>query len=247
MAVKIGHASIDENGKIAGGKIGDQTKREICTRSWYSKPWNVYIEPLDDELADRAAKLMEQICADNNFGYDQSERLTGYNSIMKVGKVAGAKGEFDCSSLVASCYKMAGLSKLSHALTTRSIRAAFKEYPDKFKVHTESKYLATDAYAKRGGIYLKEGSHVVMALEDAVQKKKNNPYTEPKDTVEFGDLGVSVRWTQWELTYAGFTTKVDGDFGSNTDKQVKAFQKKYSLEVDGKVGPKTRAKLKSIV
>lgn len=50
---------------------------------------------------------MEQICADNNFGYDQSERLSWYNSIVKNGnKIRGAKGEFDCSSLVSAYYKM---------------------------------------------------------------------------------------------------------------------------------------------
>ena len=40
MAVKIGHASIDENGKAAGGKAGDQTGREVCVRDWdwYNKP-----------------------------------------------------------------------------------------------------------------------------------------------------------------------------------------------------------------
>ena len=40
MAVKIGHASIDENGNGRGGKAGDQTGREVCTRDWYNKPWN---------------------------------------------------------------------------------------------------------------------------------------------------------------------------------------------------------------
>ena len=29
MAVKIGHASIDENGKAQGGAAGDQTKKEV--------------------------------------------------------------------------------------------------------------------------------------------------------------------------------------------------------------------------
>lgn len=36
----IVHASINENGKATGGKPGDQTGREICTRSYYNKPWN---------------------------------------------------------------------------------------------------------------------------------------------------------------------------------------------------------------
>ena len=31
--IKIGHASIDENGKITGGKAGDQTGKEVCIRN----------------------------------------------------------------------------------------------------------------------------------------------------------------------------------------------------------------------
>ena len=40
---------------------------------------------------------------------------------------------------------------------------------------------------------------------------------------------------------------VDGIFGMNTEKAVKSFQKKYKLEVDGIVGPKTRAKIKYLL
>jgi hypothetical protein len=68
MTIKIGNASIDERGKISGGKVGDQSTNEICIRSWYSKPWNVYLECIDKALADKAAKIMEQICAEQNFG-----------------------------------------------------------------------------------------------------------------------------------------------------------------------------------
>lgn len=37
---QIVHASINENGKVTGGKEGDQTGKEICMRSYYNKPWN---------------------------------------------------------------------------------------------------------------------------------------------------------------------------------------------------------------
>lgn len=39
---RIVHASINENGKAAGGRTGDQTGREICVRSYYkySKGWD---------------------------------------------------------------------------------------------------------------------------------------------------------------------------------------------------------------
>jgi len=41
-------ASIDENGNIMGGRVGDQTGYEIATRSYYNYPWNCvlrYNEP----------------------------------------------------------------------------------------------------------------------------------------------------------------------------------------------------------
>lgn len=39
---QIVHASINEDGKVTGGKTGDQTGREICVRSYYkySKGWD---------------------------------------------------------------------------------------------------------------------------------------------------------------------------------------------------------------
>jgi hypothetical protein len=169
MSIKIGHASIDENGKISGGEAGDQTKKEICIRIWYNKPWNVYLECTDKALANAAASIMEQVCADDNYGYDQSQRLTGYNAIVKNnGKVKGGKGEFDCSSLVTSCYKLAGLN-IQVSNTTSSLRKALLK-TGKFVEYTDSSHLLKDTYAKRGGIFLKEGHHVVMALQDGTGK-----------------------------------------------------------------------------
>jgi hypothetical protein len=253
MAIRIGHASIDENGKIVGGIVGDQSTKEICFRSWYSKPWNVYLECKDTALAGRAAKIMEQICTDNNFGYDQSERLSGYNSIVKNGnKIHGAKGEFDCSSLVSACYKLAGLD-ISVSNTTRSIRASFLS-TGKFEAYADKSHLISDKFAKRGGIYLKEGSHVVMALEDGLGE---NPYPVPKTTIYYDHAnnkivckGDTVKWVQYELINDGITevevdgvTKklsIDGSCGKITDAAIRVYQDKHGLLVDGKVGPNTR-------
>ena len=43
MAVKVGSARIDENGRAHGGKAGDQTGKELPVQSWYrhSKGWRV--------------------------------------------------------------------------------------------------------------------------------------------------------------------------------------------------------------
>lgn len=37
---QIVHASQNENGKATGGKAGDQTRKEICIRSYYNSPWD---------------------------------------------------------------------------------------------------------------------------------------------------------------------------------------------------------------
>lgn len=167
MAVKIGHASIDERGKISGGQVGDQTGKEICIRDWYpgsDSGWNVMLICTDTVIAQKAAEYMGAICEDDDFGYDQGERATGYLAIVKTnGNVATATpSEFDCSSLVASCYKLAGLN-INYQCTTRNLRNALLA-TGKFIEYTDAAHLKSDAYAVPGAIYLKEGSHVVMAL-----------------------------------------------------------------------------------
>ncbi len=54
-----------------------------------------------------------------------------------------------------------------------------------------------------------------------------------------GDSGPKVLDLQRHLVEAGYNLKPDGDFGSNTEKAVIAFQKSKGLVVDGVVGPKT--------
>ena len=243
MGIKIGHASIDENGKIAGGKAGDQTGKEICTREWYSKPWNVYLVCTDPKLAEKAAKIMEQICANINFGYDQSQRTTGYDSIL-INGISRARGEFDCSTLIAACYKIAGLPISIHN-TTATLRKALLD-TGKFKAYTDKAHIASDEYAKRGAIYLREGKHVVMALENGI---KVNPYPVPTRSINKGCEGDDVSYVQFELISHGITEVIvdgkkeklviDGKCGPITDAAIRAYQKKFKLKVDGDCGPIT--------
>ena len=59
-------------------------------------------------------------------------------------------------------------------------------------------------------------------------------------TLSIGSSGSSVRNLQQKLQTAGFSPGgVDGDFGSRTDRAVRAFQQSKGIEVDGKVGPQT--------
>ena len=72
MAVKIGHASKDENNKYNSGKAGDQTGVEVYTRSWYNAGWNVILRPKSSTLAEKSAIACEKACTNNKIGYDQS-------------------------------------------------------------------------------------------------------------------------------------------------------------------------------
>lgn len=161
---RIVHASIDENGNVSGGVVGDQTGKEVCIREWYNKPWNCVLIPTNAELAEKAVNIFCQIASDKNYGYDQSQRTSFYNNIVKNGgNVSGAKGELDCSSGVCGCYKLAGLD-ISEDLTTSTMKKAFKDAG--FIVSTEKRYLTDPTYGVRGMIYLAEGKHTAMCIEN---------------------------------------------------------------------------------
>lgn len=187
MSIKIGHAVMDENGKAGygGEKAGDQTGKEICTRKWYNGGWNVYLECTSERLAKKAAQIMEQICKDSSYGYSQPRRWFGYKSIVKSGgDISKGSGGFDCSSLVISCYKLAGLNIAADGYTG-NMRAKLLA-TGKFRLYQDEEHLASDKLAKVGGIFLKEGSHVVMALEDGSGTSKIDYY--PKYAGKSGSL-----------------------------------------------------------
>lgn len=191
MSVLIGHASISEKGTI-NGVAGDQTGREVFTRSWYAKPWNVMLICTDKELAKRAAQEMRYACANDNIGYGQNDRTTAYSSAKANGRSFrySKKGNTDCSQLIAGCYIFAGLTSLSPNCYTGNLRAALLA-TGKFKAYTDAAHLKSEVYAEPGTIYLKEGSHVVMALENGSKGggSNTNPPTVVEDTytVKKGD------------------------------------------------------------
>lgn len=172
MAVRIGHSSIDENGKISGGQSGDQSGKEVCIRDWYDKNWDYVIRCTDSVMAEKIAAACEAACNNPNVGYDQSQRNTLYIEALKVGldlsKVG--KSECDCSSLASICCICAGIP--ANALyisgnmrTTRNIKDALVK-TGKFTVFTDASYTKSDANLKRGDIICKAGSHVIIVLSN---------------------------------------------------------------------------------
>jgi hypothetical protein len=59
-------------------------------------------------------------------------------------------------------------------------------------------------------------------------------------TVKLGSSGQAVTEVQFWLRANGWTITVDGDFGPQTDRVVRAFQRVNGLDADGIVGPLTR-------
>ena len=183
----ISNCSKDERGKYSGGAAGDQTGKEYCVRSWYSRPWNYVLRYPDKDVANKIASISEAAAKNNKVGYDQGNRLSYHGQL----KVAGwdpskikVKCEADCSSstmanIIAAGKKMkvAKLANLPNYLTTSSIRKALKSAG--FKVLTSSKYTDSPDYLLPGDILLYEGHHVAVNLtkgskvSSASSKKKH--------------------------------------------------------------------------
>lgn len=185
MAVTIGHASIDENQRANSGSAGDQTKKEVCTRSWYSKPWTSVIRPKDGNVAEKIATAMEQACANDNIGYDQYQRTTLYTQAKAlnwdISKVT-TKCECDCSSLVAVCVNASGISVSKDIYTGNELKAL--EATGGFTILTEAKYISRSDYLKRGDILLGKG-HTAVVLSNgtvATQPTAEKPTATKKAT-----------------------------------------------------------------
>ena len=171
MSVLIGHASIAEDGSVYGNP-GDQTGREVCTRSWYNGGWLfVAIHP-DAAVRDKHAKAVEAACANNNVGYSWSGRNTLYQQAKAVGmdisKIT-VPCNCDCSSLqncaaVASGAK--GVSYGSNGWVTTNMKPALKTAG--YAILEDKALLQSDAYCVRGAIYVSQG-HTVCALGNGSQ------------------------------------------------------------------------------
>lgn len=168
MAVKIGHASSDENSTASGGNAGDQTAREVFIRDWYnrSKGWSTVFRAKDSRIAEKIAKAMEQACANDNIGYDQGQRTTLFEHAKKaswdISKVT-AKCECDCSSLVAVCVNAAGIA-INKDMYTGNQKTILNN-TSKFDMLTEAKYLNKSDFLRRGDILLGQG-HTAVVLSD---------------------------------------------------------------------------------
>lgn len=255
MAVIIGSARIDENGKAHGGKAGDNNGKEVSTQNWYkhSKGWRV-LRAKSPDVAAKIAACMKAACNNKYIGYDQYQRLTLYNAAepfsFDCAKVA-TKCETDCSALVRVCLAYAGI-KVSNFRTTNQASVMLKT--GKFVEMTGSKYTDKSDYLKAGDVLVTPvQGHTVVVLTDGVKAALDSPAASgsvssitPETVLRKGDKGTKVKKMQTMLIACGYScgeSRADGDFGSATLKAVEAFQKANGLEVDGVYGQKTHKAL----
>ncbi len=231
MSVMIGHASISEKGTINGAK-GDSTKREVCTRTWYSKPWDFMAIHPDSTVREKHAKAIEDACANDNIGYGQNDRNTANTEAKKVNYVISkikTKCNTDCSALqnlaaVASGAK--GVTYGSNGWTTSTMKAALKAVG--YKIIEDKTYLTSADYCVRGAIYVKASSHTVCGLTNG---------SKASQTLKKAGISGSATSTSSTSSSASSTSS------TYTKKQfIKDVQAATGAKVDGVAGPETLSK-----
>lgn len=252
MAIKIGHASVDERGKAAGGIAGDQTGKEVCVRSWYSGGWHTVLRPKSRAIAEKSAKACEAACANRNIGYDQSGRNSLYTAAKDVGfdlskiKMPCA---CDCSSLMHVCIIAGGahMAYGSNATTTGIMVREIMNTGDYQKL-TDGKYLTSDQYLRRGDILVKQG-HTAMVLENGAEANNVLDVYKPDIVTVYysvrlpllqrGMKSDAVKSMQQLLSARGYDLPTNGTFCEVTALALYQFQNDMALVADSKCGRDT--------
>ena len=241
MAVKIGHASIDENGKAKGGKAGDQNAKEVKISNYYvhSKGW-VVLRCKDADKRDKIAEAAEKACKNADIGYDQNQRNTLWNDVKDKGydpSKTTKKVETDCSALVRLCIAYAYGYDVAGNIRTISEPATLVK-TGLFDKLTDKKYCKSSDYLLRGDILCTPVSgHTVVVLDNGVKIEDTNEEDKQEETVDVkvpvlrkGDKGSEVKSMQilllgydYKMENNGKTYKDDGSFGAATENAVKAY------------------------
>lgn len=169
MAVRIVHASKDENGRYTGGIAGDQTGQEVCLRVWYNRPWDTVLRALDPLLASHIASTAHILAKCVKIGYDQYQRTTLYDQCEKINWDISRINditpcECDCSSLIAVILRFCGVS-IPKTVYTGNM-TSYVLGTGKFECLRDPKYLTQDAYLKKGDIILNTAHHVAVVIDD---------------------------------------------------------------------------------
>lgn len=265
MSIYLAQASIDENGRIAGGQAGNQNGKELNTTTFYSsssRPWLFILRALDSRVRAEVAKQAKAGVANPYIGYDQNER----NTLLTAAKKANwqlsnitTPCECDCSSfgavcIIAAVYNILGTDAGNEVYSSMYAGGNLPATMNmKQKGQNCSKYIQVITFTGSGslvnGDVLTRDGHTVVVVDGAVASSSLAAGTTTVASNSYpckGWTGEAVRKLQQALVDKGYSvgsSGVDGDFGKDTHAAVIKFQADNGLEQDGIVGPLTQAKL----
>ena len=135
---QIVHASINEKGTVKGGKEGDQTGKEICTRSYYNKPWNSvlrYKEAVVTPVKSINEIAEEVINGKWGSGDNRKERLdaAGYNPEevqKKVNELLTKPVRKTATHKVVTGDTLSKIAESHHTTVDKIIQANKAKYPN---------------------------------------------------------------------------------------------------------------------
>lgn len=167
----ISNCGHDENGRYSGGQAGDQTGTEWEIREWYSRPWDVILEPPYKVAADTIAEMAIESAHNEYIGYDQGERTSFDAQLQKVTwpKEIRTKCEADCSAGVAAIVRATGrllgdakMAAVSKDAYTGNLEKALVAAG--FIAHRGNKWTDSPDYIGNGWILLYTGHHTAISV-----------------------------------------------------------------------------------
>lgn len=169
--MRIGHASISENGSVRNGQPGDQTKKEVCTREFYEKDWKFVLRCTNPTKADYLATVCDILCKNDCIGYDQPTRNTLHEELKRLDYNFASlktKCNCDCSSFMTAVTECVFINPEyinGNAPTTSNMVEKFTA-TGLFK---SLKYVP-GMELKKGDILVSPGKHTAMILDDSPTK-----------------------------------------------------------------------------
>ena len=259
----IANSGKDENGTYKNGKAGDQTGHEAELRKWYNRPWSVVLRWPNIQAALLDARMSCAMCLNDKVGYDQNQRKSYWAQLEKAGydpsKITVACEE-DCTAGVTANWKgvgyLLGIESLK-ALGTDTYSGNMKSRFVKagFKALTAKKYLDSPDYLLPGDVLLYEHHHAAANVtygkyvrpSDGKVPETDVPTVPEVEGLKRGDMGDDVRAMQrlllkWDAVCLP-KYGADGDFGSETEQALRAFQAANGLNVNGVYDEATRRAL----
>lgn len=247
--VQCAWASIGENGKVTGGKPGDQTGKEVKCGNIYNFGQTRVYRCKDRSKALEIGAAAKGMAINDAFGYNQASRTTAYTELEKVNWiVANVKKpcNIDCSELGACAVNVAYKRPLiSKSVYSGNIGAALLA-TGLFTELKASKYLGISEYIQCGDIIVAPGKHVIVAYTDGSKTNVTKPSTVVSSIIGTGNSLVK-KGQQYAIDFTGVKIQVDGKIGQETNKMKhrvlqRALNKDYKAKLveDGCVGSATR-------